>query len=123
MRLKHWAAKYVNLAFKDGVVKGYPDGTFRPKNNITRAEGVTMISRFSGVSPEAYNNEFIDVAKGFWAANTIAGADKAGMLNYLKGQPFEASRRLNRAESVEILYRSPRVAKMLNDDLLNWDSY
>jgi hypothetical protein len=121
--LKHWAAKYVNLSFAEGIVKGYPDGTFRPKNNITRAEGVTMISRFSNVSKEAYNNEFIDVPASHWAAQTISGAHKAGMLEYLRAKPFELKRLLTRAESVEILFRSPRVDKMIKDDLLNWDSY
>ncbi|MFH1577006.1 MAG: S-layer homology domain-containing protein, partial [Candidatus Margulisiibacteriota bacterium] len=49
LALSHWAAKYVNLAAKDGIVKGYPDGTFKPLANITRAEGLAMIARFGKV--------------------------------------------------------------------------
>ncbi|MFC1568527.1 S-layer homology domain-containing protein [Candidatus Margulisiibacteriota bacterium] len=121
--LKHWACKYVNLSFAEGIVKGYPDGTFRPKNNITRAEGVTMVSRFSSVTEEAFTDEFVDVPASHWAAKTIAGAHKAGMLEYLRGKPFELKRLLTRAESVEILFRSPRVKRMIDADLKNWDSY
>ncbi len=121
--LKHWAARYVNLAYTSKIVKGYPDGTFKPKNNITRAEGVTMIARFSNVTPEVYTDEFVDVTSRHWAAKTIAGAYKAGMLEYLRAMPFEPSRKLTRAESVELLYRSPRVQDMIKNDLLNWETY
>jgi hypothetical protein len=121
--LSHWACKYVNLSFGEGIVKGYPDGTFRPKNNITRAEGVTMISRFSNVTPEAYDAEFTDVPASHWAAETVTGAYKAGMLEYLRGKPFVLNRLLTRAESVEILFRSPRVRGMIDADLKNWDAY
>lgn len=121
--LSHWAAKYVNMSLRSNIVKGYPDGTFRPKNNITRAEGLTMIARFSSVSEEAYADEFVDVNADHWAAMTIAGADKAGMLTYLAGKPFEPNRKLTRSESVELLYRAPYVQDLIKNDLLNWETY
>lgn len=41
----HWAKSYVELAAGNGWIAGYPDGTFRPDQKITRAETVTMINR------------------------------------------------------------------------------
>ena len=41
----HWAAKYINSAAAYEWIKGYPDGTFRPDNKITRAEVVTLVNR------------------------------------------------------------------------------
>lgn len=41
----HWAIGYIKAAKDTGYVKGYPDGTFRPENNLTRAETVTIINR------------------------------------------------------------------------------
>jgi len=41
----HWAAHYVNLAYSRGWILGYPDGSFRPDNAITRAEAITLINR------------------------------------------------------------------------------
>jgi len=41
----HWAKNYINYAASKDWVKGYPDGTFRPENNLTRAEAVTAINR------------------------------------------------------------------------------
>ena len=41
----HWAARYIALAEHLGWITGYPDGTFRPEQNITRAESMTLINR------------------------------------------------------------------------------
>ena len=41
----HWAEAYIRLAAGNGWIEGYPDGTFRPNQSITRAETVTMIDR------------------------------------------------------------------------------
>jgi hypothetical protein len=41
----HWAAKYINSAAAYEWIKGYPDETFRPDNNISRAEVVTLVNR------------------------------------------------------------------------------
>lgn len=41
----HWAEAYIKLAAGNGWIAGYPDGTFGPQRNITRAETATMINR------------------------------------------------------------------------------
>lgn len=40
----HWAAQFVNAAAERGWIHGYEDGTFRPNQNITRAEAMTLIN-------------------------------------------------------------------------------
>lgn len=40
-----WAKEAVGIALAKGVVGGYPDGTFRPQNNVTRAETASMVCR------------------------------------------------------------------------------
>lgn len=40
-----WYAPYVQWASKQGLVKGYEDGTFKPEQNVTREEMVTMLFR------------------------------------------------------------------------------
>jgi len=57
-----------------------------------------------------------------WAASVIAGADKEGMLIHFKGRPFEPNKKLNRAEAVEMLYRSKPVTTLINE-LKNFDKY
>ena len=40
----HWAEQYIVSAYSKGWVDGYPDGTYRPDNSITRAEVVTLVN-------------------------------------------------------------------------------
>ena len=49
----HWAAEYINEAANAGIVDGYEDGTFRPQQNITRAEAMTMVNRTVDRHPDA----------------------------------------------------------------------
>jgi len=44
----HWAAGYIDAVASKGWVQGFPDGTFRPNQAITRAEATAMINRISG---------------------------------------------------------------------------
>ena len=41
----HWAEELITAAYNKGWVDGYPDGTFRPNQNITRAEVMTLVNR------------------------------------------------------------------------------
>ncbi|MBO4991565.1 MAG: S-layer homology domain-containing protein [Firmicutes bacterium] len=41
----HWAARFISLAENQGWVNGYPDGTFKPDQRITRTEAITLINR------------------------------------------------------------------------------
>ena len=47
----HWAEQDILRAAALGWTRGYPDGSFRPQNSITRAEAITMINRVLGRSP------------------------------------------------------------------------
>jgi len=47
----HWAASEVAQAVQAGFVNGYPDGTFRPDETISRAEFVKMLTAANGLSP------------------------------------------------------------------------
>ena len=54
----HWAAPYVEAAVTAGYVTGYLDGTFRPANTITLAEGVVMALRLLGYTNEDFSGSF-----------------------------------------------------------------
>jgi hypothetical protein len=51
--LSHWACGYIESAFKQGLMIGYPDGNFRPEGKITIAEVLTVLVRARGWSPTA----------------------------------------------------------------------
>lgn len=54
----HWAAPYVEAAVTAGYVTGYLDGTFRPANTITLAEGVVMALRLLGYTNADFSGSF-----------------------------------------------------------------
>ena len=63
-----WAYQYVLSAYNNGWIAGYPDGTFGPDRNITRAEAVVIINRILGWDVESAQGtlEFTDVPEGAW---------------------------------------------------------
>jgi len=71
MRGYNWADKFVSFAVKHGIVNGYPDGTFKPGDNVTCNEMLTMVLRAIG---------FTDAATGSnWPAAFIEKAKEEGV--------------------------------------------
>ncbi|MDN5331083.1 MAG: hypothetical protein PWP45_308 [Tepidanaerobacteraceae bacterium] len=71
-----WSAGYISVAAGQGLIKGYPDGTFRPEKHVTYAEAVTMLVRALG-----YKDEFLP---GKWPGNYLAKAAEAEITKYVK---------------------------------------
>ncbi len=77
-----WASKAIASATAYGWLQGYPDGTFRPEDDITRAEVCTavnrMLGRSAGTAPVRENSEemssFYDLSETHWAYFEIAEA-------------------------------------------------
>ena len=64
--------KAVAAAAENGIINGYPDGTFRPKNNITRAEVAAILSRALNLGTKTNYEEVLTMAKllgGTYSAN------------------------------------------------------
>lgn len=63
---KHWAVKDISFAKNIGWLNGYADGTFRPDNNITRAEVVTVVNHATGrYADKEYINTNLSVLNKF----------------------------------------------------------
>ena len=48
----HWAKDDISIAYNNGWITGYPDGTFGPQRDITRAETMTLVNRVLNRQPE-----------------------------------------------------------------------
>lgn len=79
----HWAAKQITDWTSKGLVGGYPDGTFKPNNKITRAEFIALVNRAFGYT-KISSFSFSDVAEKDWYASEIA---KAKAVGYIGGYP------------------------------------
>ena len=95
-----WYNKAINAAVERGIMKGYPDGRFRPNAPITRAEFTQMISTIDnkpyGVAP------FADVV-GHWAERPIGSEYQAGRITGYPDGLFRPNAYITRCEAVVIL--------------------
>ncbi len=95
-----WYNKAINAAVNRGIMKGYPDKSFRPNAPITRAEFTQMISTIDnkpyGVAP------FADVV-GHWAERPIGSEYQAGRIKGYPDGTFRPNAFITRAEAVVIL--------------------
>ncbi len=99
--------KWIVEAAEKGIISGYEDGTYRPNNNVTRGQFVTMLYRAAG-SPEVKNTELT-----FKDANTVSKnyvtAVAWGVENNVIGgygdNTFRPNQNISRAQMATFMYR------------------
>ena len=89
----HWAAPYVNLAYEEGLVAGYGNGSFGPDDPVSVGQAVTVALRLLGYTTE-------DVGP-FWPEDYMSLGEKLGLLDGLSTDPDHA---LTRGEAALLLY-------------------
>jgi len=95
----HWAYDYIEYLTAQGVISGYSDGTFRPSNNIKRAEFAKVICEAQGwdlLDPEI--SSFPDVSKTHWAYQYIETAKAYGAIGGYEDGTFKPDDYITRAE-------------------------
>src|SRR5665648_1148838 len=100
----HWAEATIQSWVDNGLIKGYPDGTFKPDNNITRAEFITLVNRAFEYTKTAPIS-FTDVNQNAWYASAIGVAVEAG---YISGYPdgtMKPENPISREEAATIIMR------------------
>lgn len=105
-----WAEGAVNALYNAGIVKGNPDGTFKPNANITRAEIVTMLVQALNDKEDASGKSFPDVSASHWAYENIQKATALGIVNGMPDGTFAPQRNAQRGEVMVMLYQF-----MMND--------
>ena len=98
----HWAKNTIKSFISKGYINGYQDGSFKPNNDITRAEFVKIANRVFGFT-EKGTVTFNDVRSSDWFYNEIAIAQKAGYINGKSGTTFAPNDKITRQEVAVIL--------------------
>ena len=105
-----WYSDYIGYLSKYGIIKGYSDNTFRPDDNVTRAEFVAMTVRFDALFNEvkkgSYTVKYTDVATNYWAYSDVAYAKHAGWLNGYADGTFKGDNAITRAEVVTVVNKA-----------------
>lgn len=105
MQESHWAYKQIKQLSEKSVVIGYPDGTFKPDENVTRAEFASMAIKALGQehTTVAQPVKFNDIDKDFWAYDAIQKAIYFDLVsNPEKEGKFRPYDSVSRAEALSI---------------------
>lgn len=102
---EHWAAKQIEILTEKGVIIGYPDGTFQPDENVTRAEFASMAIKALGQehTTVAQPVNFTDIDPTFWAYDAIQKALYFDLISCsTDGDIFRPDDSVSRAESITV---------------------
>jgi hypothetical protein len=101
----HWAAKQIKELSQAGVIVGYPDGTFKPDYNVSRAEFASMAIRALGqenthvIQPV----DFTDITRDYWAYDMIQKALYFELISCPPaGQPFRPDDSVSHGEATAV---------------------
>lgn len=97
-----WYAKEVNALANAGILNGYGNGTFKPNTGISRAETVSILTKFVSIISNGTSN-FTDVTKNHWAHNQIVTAISEGWVKGYSDGSFKPNHMMKRCEAVSLL--------------------
>lgn len=108
-----WYNAAINDVVKAGYMKGYPDGSFKPDQPITRAEFAAILSHV--LKDTTASNPFKDTA-GHWAEDAIDKAYAQGIIKGYGDNSFRPDALVSRAEAVAMANRTFRLQKTVMDN-------
>ncbi|MEK3883762.1 S8 family serine peptidase [Paenibacillus sp. PL2-23] len=102
----HWASQPIMKAVRQGWIQGFPDGSFRPDQHITRAQMAVMIGYAEGMLPRQTTvRPFSDVALYEWYTPMLSAMKADGKLNGIQPNIYGPNQNASRAEFAALLYR------------------
>lgn len=101
----HWAEALIMKLLEKGIVSGYPDGTFKPDQPITRAEFSAILCRVLGASPSEAGSNFPDL-QGHWAKKYIVPLVEKGLIKGYPDGTFAPDQPIKRCEVAAIMART-----------------
>ncbi|NEP59849.1 MAG: S-layer homology domain-containing protein [Symploca sp. SIO2G7] len=94
----HWASQFILSLAEREIIAGFPDGTFRPDQPVTRAQYAAMVRKAFSQTSIRSSTAFVDVPANYWAETAI---DKAYRMGFLSGYPnrvFQPNQNIPRAQ-------------------------
>jgi hypothetical protein len=94
----YWAASFISELAQRDVIAGFPDGTFRPNEPVTRAQFAAMIRKAFNRPQERSGVNFVDVSQNYWAYSAIQEAYTTGFLSGYPGNIFQPNQNIPRVQ-------------------------
>jgi S-layer homology domain len=105
----NWAEPFIRVLVEKEIIKGYPDGTFRPDQPINRAEFAALLNRAFSLESATSTRKFKDIPKKFWATEVIQKAVSSGfMIGYPNGT-FAPKQNITRIQSLVALVNGSKL--------------
>ncbi|WP_457643473.1 S-layer homology domain-containing protein [Persephonella sp.] len=102
-----WAEQYITDMCSKGVVSGYPDGTYKPDNSITRAEVSTLIAKAMNLKTAACTSSpFSDVPMAAWYCPYVEALKSAGIIEGYPDNTYRPDNPVTRAEMAVFISRA-----------------
>ncbi|AFY85036.1 S-layer homology domain-containing protein [Oscillatoria acuminata] len=112
----YWASPFIEGLAQEDIVVGYPDGTFRPTQNIERDEFAALIRQAFNVTERreiSSGSEFNDVPQNYWAVPAIEEAYQGGFMDsFSNNQLFYPQREMTRAEAITSLAQGLQLVQV-----------
>ncbi|MEH2248034.1 fasciclin domain-containing protein [Nostoc sp.] len=102
----YWARPFIQALADNNVIAGFPDGTFRPNQAVTRAEFAALIQKAFGNQNrvrQLSSGGFSDVPANYWAASAIQSAYETGFLAGYPGNVFRPNQEIPRVQGIVAL--------------------
>ncbi len=97
----HWATAYIEALADLDLVKGYPDGTYRPQATINRAQFAALVAAsYRSLPPVRGAVTFVDVPPTHWAASAIDQAQRQGFLGGYPDATFRPDQGMVRVQAM-----------------------
>jgi len=113
-----WAKEAIETLAAEGIISGPGDGTFRPNNKVTRAEFIKMLMMALELVDEEAVCTFSDVKEGAWYYQSIANAEKLGIVNGKGDGTFGVNDEILRQDMAVMIYRAAQLTGIdLGDDI------
>jgi S-layer homology domain len=94
----YWASSFIAELSRRDIIAGFPDGSFRPDQNVTRAQFAAIVRKAFEKSPERSAINFTDVPSNYWASSAIEEAYRTGFLSGYPGNRFQPEQNIPREQ-------------------------
>jgi hypothetical protein len=99
----HWAQQYIQALAARNIITGFPDGTFKPNDPVTRVQFAAIVLKAFAPGAKKPATEFTDVNSKYWGYTAIQTAARGGFMAGYPGGTFRPEQRIPKVQALVAL--------------------
>ncbi len=96
----YWAKTYIEALASKNIIAGFPDGSFKPNEPVTRAQFAAIVTKAFQPQAKTQGTQFTDVKSNFWAYEAIQSASKGGFVSGYPDLTFKPAEQIQRVQAL-----------------------